>query len=94
MLGRAPAVLFIATLLTGCSTSPVGSNGAGEVCGSTSECATGSCLGLAVYPPDGGACSVAAMACSKTCSDDIDCASLGTSIKCFDGCPGGQSGET
>jgi hypothetical protein len=82
----AVAILFA---LPGCSTTaPQNNKGAGEVCGSNSECATGNCLGLAVFPGDGG-CSIAGMSCSTTCSSDGDCASLGANFKCFEGCNGG-----
>jgi hypothetical protein len=92
MRGRYLAILLLvlAALALACSsTAPVNGKAAGEVCSTTSECAVGSCLGLAVYPPDGG-CSVVGTSCTTGCSTDADCASLGSNFKCFEGCPGGQ----
>ena len=94
MFGQRLCLLLLGVLaiaLGACSTTaPVQNRSAGEVCSSNTDCATGSCLGLAVFPPDGGACTIAGMSCTTTCNDDTDCTKLGPNFKCFNGCPGGQ----
>jgi hypothetical protein len=86
---RAALVLTLleatATLFAACSSTPLHS--AGTVCGSDSDCGTGlSCLGIGAFS-DGG-CTTTAMACSKHCSLDTDCAPLGTNFRCFGACDG------
>ena len=69
---------------------------AGTSCTSDAECAAGlSCLGLVAKLSDAGACANVAMACSKACLVDSDCAAVGATFKCFPSCNGAKScGQT
>src|SRR5689334_9273476 len=81
------SVLTIAPLTAAC-TSSTSAGGAGTVCATNSDCASGlTCQPLALFA-DGG-CSSAGNECSRTCVTDPDCASLGPKYRCFEGCPGG-----
>ena len=74
--------VLVVVVLAACGTSPLP---AGAVCKQTSDCETDlSCLDVAQF--SGSACTVVGKACSKTCSTDPDCASLGSSFRCFAGC--------
>lgn len=65
---------------------------AGTACTSDSECAAGlTCVGLGAFTDAG--CTTAAMACSKSCTLDTDCAALGSTYKCFAACDGSHSCE-
>ena len=65
---------------------------AGTACNSDSDCAAGlTCVGLGAFTDAG--CTTAAMACSKPCTLDTDCAALGSSYKCFAACDGTRSCE-
>jgi hypothetical protein len=81
-------------LLIACSSASL--RPAGTSCTSDAECAAGlSCLGLVAQVSDAGACANAAMACSKGCLVDSDCAAVGATFKCFPACSGGMScGQT
>ncbi len=69
-------------LVAACGTSQLP---AGAQCTATADCDTDlSCLDLAQF--SGSACSVIGKTCSKVCTDDGGCASLGSSFKCFAGC--------
>src|SRR5262249_12655874 len=77
--------LLVATA-PACSSS--GDLPASAECTAEGDCASGlSCVPLATFSPDGG-CSAGLKACSKTCTVDADCASLGAKFKCFAGCGG------
>lgn len=74
--------LLAVVMLVGCGTS---ASPAGAVCSQSSECdANLMCLDLAQF--SGSACTVVGKTCSKTCSTDPDCASLGSNFRCFAGC--------
>jgi len=74
------SMLLFALVACGTSSLP-----AGAECHDTSECDPDlSCLDLAQFA--GSACTVVGKACSKTCTGDAGCASLGTGFKCFAGC--------
>ena len=81
-------------LAVACS-SPTASKPASAECASSGECASGlACLTLATFAADGG-CGAGPQICSKTCTVDGDCASLGAKFKCFAGCNGpGTCGAT
>jgi hypothetical protein len=69
--------------LFACSSSTL--EPAGTACNSDSECAAGlSCLALAAVTDAG--CTNLAKACSKACTINSDCASLGSNFTCFGNC--------
>ena len=73
---------FALFLLAACGTTPLP---AGAVCKATLDCeAELSCLDLGQF--NGTACTVIGKSCTKTCTDDAGCASLGTNFKCFATC--------
>ena len=77
-------VMVGAMIGAGCGTQTLP---AGAVCTADSACDTGlSCLDLA--QSSGSTCTVVGKVCSIVCKYDPDCASLGTSFKCFNGCSG------
>ena len=58
---------------------------AGASCASSDACAGGlTCLDVAQV--NGATCTVVGKSCSKVCTGDGDCATLGASFKCFAGC--------
>jgi hypothetical protein len=78
---------FMATgllmVLFACSSSPLKS--AGTSCSADSDCAAGlSCLALSAVTDAG--CTSLAKACSKACTVNSDCASLGSNYTCFGNC--------
>lgn len=84
-----PGVVGLAVV--GCGTSSASNKAAaGEVCKVDEECASASCLDFGLSLADGG-CSLTLRSCSKSCSVDADCASLGPKFKCFIGCGGAHS---
>ena len=63
---------------------------AGTACSSDSDCAAGlSCLPLSAVTDAG--CMTLAKACSKTCTINTDCASLGSNFTCFGNCGGSRA---
>jgi hypothetical protein len=73
--------------LVACSSTTLKS--AGTACSSDSECAAGlSCLPLAAVTDAG--CTTLAKACSKNCTVNSDCTSLGSTFTCFGNCDGGS----
>lgn len=90
MLQRARLLLplLVACLFAPAACSSSSSAGAAStVCKTNADCASGlTCIPLATFG-DGG-CDQSSKTCSKTCTTDTDCASLGKSYKCFTGCPG------
>lgn len=83
---RILAVLLLFALLVAfpeCSSTPLRS--AGTVCGSDSDCGAGLlCFGLGTFTDAG--CTTLAKSCSKRCSLDSDCSSLGANFKCLVAC--------
>jgi len=74
--------------LVACSSSTL--KAAGTACSSDSDCAAGlSCLALSAVTDAG--CTNLAKACSKTCTINSDCASLGSNFTCFGNCGGSRS---
>ncbi len=79
-----PALLLLWLAACSSSSSP---GAASTGCKTSSDCGSGlSCIGFATFSDAG--CTQGQKACSKTCSSDTDCASLGANYKCFSGCPG------
>lgn len=82
--------LFVAATLlalSGACSSSSSQGSASTTCSTNADCNSGlSCVGFAVFT-DGG-CTTQGKACSKACTSDTDCASLGPKYKCFSGCPG------
>ncbi|MEO6419067.1 MAG: hypothetical protein ABIP39_06655 [Polyangiaceae bacterium] len=94
LLRRALGFL-VATALVGLGCSSSAAHAGGATCSVDSDCNSGSCLELGVFDGDGGSCRNAGKACSKACSIDGDCASLGANFKCFEGCGAAKScGQT
>ncbi len=82
-----PASVVVAAVL-GCSSPPL--KVAGTACNADSDCAAGlSCLALGAFTDAG--CTTGAKACTKPCTIDTDCASLGGSFKCFANCSGSRA---
>ncbi len=80
-----PVFLVLLALSSACSSSSPGA--ASTRCSQNSDCSNGlTCIPLATFA-DGG-CDQKSKACSKTCTTDGDCASLGAGYKCFSGCSG------
>ena len=74
--------IALLTALAACGTSSLP---AGAQCSQTSECDTDlMCLDLAQFT--GSACSVVGKTCTKVCTGDPGCTSLGSNFKCFAGC--------
>jgi hypothetical protein len=75
-------------VLFACSSSTL--KPAGDACSSDSECAAGlSCLALPAVTDAG--CTTLAKACSKACTINSDCASLGSNFTCFGNCGGSRA---
>jgi len=80
--------LPLLTPFLACSSAPL--RPAGTLCSSDSDCGAGlACLGYGAFSDAG--CTTSAMACSKPCTFDSDCASLGARYKCFLACGGTRS---
>ena len=82
---------IVIVVVAGC----VGGSGlpASAVCETTSECEEGlSCEPFAVF--EQGVCRELGRTCSTTCETDADCASLGSSFRCFATCDGMACGDT
>ena len=90
------ALGFLATAaLVGLGCTSSAAREGGTTCIADSDCNSGSCLEIGVFDGDGGSCRIGGKACSKVCSIDSDCASLGASFKCFEGCGDAKScGQT
>lgn len=74
--------IALVTALAACGTSSLP---AGAQCSQTSDCDTDlMCLDLAQFT--GSACSVVGKTCTKVCTGDPACTSLGSNFKCFAGC--------
>jgi hypothetical protein len=72
----------------GCSSTPL--KVAGTACNADSDCAAGlSCRALGSFTDAG--CTTGAKACTKPCTIDTDCASLGGNFKCFAACDGSRA---
>ncbi len=82
--GSVPAMkaALLVLALGACATSPLPP---GAVCKQTSDCESDlMCLDVAQF--SGSTCTVVGKSCSKVCTIDTDCASLGANFKCFAGC--------
>jgi hypothetical protein len=83
------ALLLGCLLISGCADSPLP---AGAVCKATADCDTDlMCLDVAQF--SGTACTVVGKSCSKTCTDDPSCASLGANFRCFATCTADKACE-
>ncbi len=79
--------LFVCVGLTACSSLSLPLP-AGAVCNADADCASGlMCLDFATVASDGG-CTVVGKGCSKSCTTDADCTSLGAKFMCFAACGG------
>jgi hypothetical protein len=75
-------------VLFACSSSTL--KQAGTACSSDSDCAAGlSCLALSAVTDAG--CTNLAKVCSKPCTINSDCASLGSTFTCFGNCGGSRA---
>jgi len=80
VLAMKAAILLL--VLVACATSPLPP---GAVCKQTADCESDlMCLDVAQF--SGATCTVVGKSCSKVCTGDGDCASLGANFKCFAGC--------
>lgn len=85
---RFVAVLVAVIPLFGCSDGPLRPEG--TLCTSDAECGAGlSCVGFGAFSDAG--CTTMVKACSKQCTLDADCVSLGATYKCFLACDGTRS---
>jgi len=81
-------VLVAVFVLFGCSSGPLRSEG--TLCAADAECGAGlSCVGFGAFSDAG--CTTMVKACSKQCTLDTDCVSLGPTYKCFLACDGTRS---
>lgn len=81
-----PLALVVLIVLPACGSSAA-PGAASTGCKTNTDCGSGlSCIGFATFTDAG--CTESTKACSKTCTSDTDCTSLGAKYKCFSSCPG------